>query len=120
MEDSGIGVVTRLGLDQAIALTRLALRSHGFGILSEMTTGDRSHLFMSIFERVVSIGNLGGQGLDVGDHLQCHVVVYEEGEDTVVACLDPTEGLDGWHDLSKVVAEARKALEDAFTKVAQG
>ncbi|MEO7803623.1 MAG: hypothetical protein ABIS18_04090 [Actinomycetota bacterium] len=119
MDDFGIGVVTQLGLDRAIAATRLALRAHGFGIISEMPTGDRSHLFMSIFQRVVSTGNLGGEGLDVGDHLQCHVVVYEEGADTVVACLDPTIGFAGLPDLGDVAADARQALEDAFTKVAQ-
>lgn len=119
MEDFGIGVVTQLGLEQAVAATRLALRSNGFGIISEMSTGDRSHLFMSIFQRVVATGNLGGEGLDVGDHLQCHVVVYEEGEGSVVACLDPTVGLEGLPDLGSVAADARQALEDALTKVAQ-
>lgn len=98
------------------------MRTHGFSILSEMSAppapgGVRHHLFMGLWTRVISTGNIGGQGLDVGDHLACNVVVFEEGGITHVAALEPEQGLEGWSE-HKVAEEARKALQtmlDAIT-----
>jgi hypothetical protein len=126
----GIGVTTPLGFDQAVSRTRLALRSEGFSILSEMpvppTLGDgigRRHLFMGVWERLIAVDNLGGPGLDVGDHLPCNLVVFEEAEGeggkgtrTIVAGLDPLEGLDGWEAPDAATA-ARGALERVLEHV---
>ena len=94
-QEFGIGVRTELGFSQAVIRTRISLRAHGFSIISEMPapagigeeTG-RRHLFMAVWERLITTSNLGGPGLDVGDHLSCNVVVYEQGDSTVVAALD--------------------------------
>jgi len=120
-------VETPLGFEQAVSRTRLALRSEGFSILSEMpvppTLGDgtgRRHLFMGVWERLIAVDNLGGPGLDVGDHLPCNLVVFEEGGTTMVAGLDPLEGLEGWeaHHGSDAAAAARTALERVLEHVA--
>lgn len=123
-DDYGLGVTVTAGFEQVVARTRVALRSKGFGILSEMRTppavGEfpgRSHLFMSVWEQMTSAGNLGGPGLDVTDHLPCNVVVFEDGDSTSVAVLDPAEGLEGWAEVS-VALEARKALEGVLEEVA--
>jgi uncharacterized protein (DUF302 family) len=123
-DEFGLGVETSLGFDQAVARTRLVLRSEGFGILSEMpvppSIGDgagRRHLFMSVWEQMLSAGNLGGPGLDVGDHLPCNLVVFEQGEATVIAGLDPLEGLEGWE--APAAAAARAALERVLEQVAE-
>ena len=127
----GIGVETPLGFDQAVSRTRLALRSEGFSILSEMpvppTIGEgtgRRHLFMGVWQRLIAVDNLGGPGLDVGDHLPCNLVVFEEpggdgGQETrtMVAGLDPLEGLDGWQAPEAATA-ARDALERVLEHVA--
>src|SRR3977135_30144 len=100
MEEYGLGVTTALGFDQAVSTTRLLLKAQGFRILSEMPApaalsgaAARQHLFMGGWQRVPHPTNLGGPGLDVGDHLACNVAVFEEGSRTMVAVLDPTEGL---------------------------
>ncbi len=101
---------------------RISLKVHGFSILSEMPApvgiGDepgRRHLFMAVWEKLITTSNLGGPGLDVGDHLPCNVVVFQEGDATVVAALDPTEGLEGWTEGIREAESARKALQSALT-----
>ena len=90
MDEYGLGVMTALTFDQAVSTTRLLLKAQGFRILSEMPappaltaslqppgTGGRQHLFMSVWQRTIQVTNLGGPGLDVGDHLPCNVAVFE-------------------------------------------
>lgn len=118
----GLGVSTDLDFDQAVMRTRVVLRARGFGILSELSPppqpgSGRHHLFMSVWQRLISTGNLGGQGLDVGDHIACNIVVYEELGKTQVVVLDPSEGMEGWRD-SDVPTEARKAIEEVLEEVA--
>ena len=123
-EETGLGVRTRLGFSEAVMRTRISLRAHGFSILSEMPapagigeeTG-RRHLFMGVWEKLITTTNLGGPGLDVGDHLPCNVVVYEQGESTVIAGLDPAEGMDGWGPAAEQAQEARTALQKAFAEL---
>ena len=117
MDEYGLGVVTALGFEQAVSTTRLLLREQGFRILSEMPAppallgpAGRQHLFMGVWERLITTGNLGGPGLDVGDHLACNVAVFEEGGQTLFAVLDPTEGLEGWASAG-LAHEAKAALE---------
>ncbi len=76
---------------------------------------------MGVWERLIAVDNLGGPGLDVGDHLPCNLVVFEEtgegGTRTVVAGLDPLEGLEGWQAPDAATA-ARDALERVLEHVA--
>lgn len=117
----GLGVRTDASFDQVVSRARLSLRVHGFSILSEMPApagiGDESgrrHLFMAVWEKLVTSGNLGGPHLDVGDHLPCNVVVFQDGAQTVVAALDPTEGLEGWTEGLREAEAAREALQRAL------
>ena len=123
-EEFGLGVRTPLGFSEAVMRARISLRAHGFSILSEMPapagigeeTG-RRHLFMGVWERLITTSNLGGPGMDVGDHLSCNVVVYEQGDSTVIAGLDPSEGMDGWGPAAEQAQEAKIALEKAFAEL---
>lgn len=124
-EEFGLGVETACTFEQAVLRTRVAMRSQGFGILSEMPAppgvgeaAGRTHLFMGVWQGPVALSNLGGQGLDVGDHLPVNVVVYEEGDRTMVAVLDPIEGLAGWGEGAAVAEEVRAALGRLFEQVA--
>lgn len=117
MDEYGLGVTTALGFDQAVSTTRLLLKAQGFRILSEMPapaalagSPGRQHLFMGVWQRLINTTNLGGPGLDVGDHLACNVAVFDDGGQTMVAVLDPTEGLEGWAD-GGLAEEAKAALE---------
>jgi uncharacterized protein (DUF302 family) len=124
MDEYGLGVVTALGFDQAVSTTRLLLKGQGFRILSEMPApaglvgaAGRQHLFMGVWQRVLNATNLGGEGLDVGDHLACNVAVFEDGGQTMVAVLDPTEGLEGWATAG-LAEEAKAALEVVLSGLA--
>ena len=124
MEEYGLGVATALGFDQAVSTTRLLLKAQGFRILSEMPApaalaeqAGRQHLFMGVWQRIINTTNLGGPGLDVGDHLACNVAVFEEGSRTMVAVLDPTEGLEGWASTG-LAEEAKAALEVVLSGLA--
>lgn len=102
--------------------TRISLRAHGFSIISEMPApagvGEgigRRHLFMAVWQQMTASSNLGGQGLDLGDHLPCNVAVFEEEDWTVVAGLDPAQGMEGWpqaDDALKARDALVKAMED--------
>jgi uncharacterized protein (DUF302 family) len=124
MDEYGLGVTTALGFEQAVSTTRLLLKGQGFRILSEMPapaalaaeTG-RQHLFMGVWQRIINTTNLGGPGLDVGDHLACNVAVFEDGGQTMVAVLDPTEGLEGWAP-TDLAEEAKAALEIVLSGLA--
>ena len=123
-EEFGLGIRTDLDFKQALVRARVALRAHGFSILSEMPVpsgvgeeAGRRHLFMCVWEKLISTGNLGGPGLDVGDHVQCNVVIFEEGNSTVVASLDPAVGLEGWA-ASEDPGSASMALRRALEQVA--
>lgn len=121
MEDQteGIGIETDLPFEQVVVRTRIALRANGFGIISEMPApasigeAGRQHLFLSVWDRPVAIANLGGQGLDVGDHLHCHVVVYEQSPSTIVAALDP----EGSVADPGVASGLRAALDEVFAQL---
>jgi uncharacterized protein (DUF302 family) len=119
----GLGVATEMTFEQAVMRTRLVLRAQGFSILSEMPVpprvgeGGRRHLFLGLWSRLIATGNLGGLGLDVGDHLQCNVVVFEDGGGTVVAALDPSDGMVGW-DPSGLASEARDSLQRLLEEIA--
>jgi uncharacterized protein (DUF302 family) len=124
MEEYGLGVATALGFDQAVSTTRLLLKAQGFRILSEMPAPaalaeppGRQHLFMGVWQRIINTTNLGGPGLDVGDHLACNVAVFEDGGRTMVAVLDPTEGLEGWAPTG-LAEEAKAALEIVLSGLA--
>jgi hypothetical protein len=72
---------------------------------------------MCVWEKLISAGNLGGPGLDVGDHLQCNVVIFEHENSTFVAGLDPSVGLEGWAQGSDAES-ASVALKRALEQVA--
>lgn len=122
-EEEGLGVRLSLGFEEAVMRTRISLRAHGFSIISEMPgpvgVGEgvgRRHLFMALWQQMTAFSNLGGPGLDVGDHLPCNVAVFEEEGWTVVAGLDPAQGMEGWDRISDA-EQARAALVQALEEI---
>lgn len=122
----GLGVEPDCTYEVAVVRTRIALNSHGFGVLSEMPVpaslagAGRQHVFMCVWNRVLSEDNLGGQGLDVGDHLPCNVAVFDEAGQTLVAVLDPTEATEGGDGPTELLEEARVALEKVLDAIVEG
>lgn len=118
------GLKTRTGLDiaEAEARVRELLADQGFGILTEIdvaaTLQDKLGLDRSPY-RILGACNpqLANKALEVEDDvgllLPCNVVVYQDGDDTVVAALDPATMVDLTDNpaLAEVASDARERLE---------
>jgi len=125
-----IGFRTRLKLDyeQAVQAARAALQEEGFGVLTEIDV--RATLKAKLakdFRRYVILGAcnppLAHRALEadpsVGLLLPCNVIVYEEGDGSVVAAVDPL-GLLGVLDnpaLREVAQEAEARLRRVIKKL---
>ena len=123
MTDYGYSVEVPEGYDEAVIRARLALKAHGFSILSEMHVGgmlgpeageQRQYLFMGVWNGAMSQRRLD-QELQVAVHLPCNVVVQETGPGALVAVLDPLDTTelpaDAGTSSTEVVEEARGALQ---------
>ena len=124
----GTTVTTRLPFDEAVALTRAALATQGFGILTEIdlqatlkTKLDKD------MEPYLILGacnpQLAHQALeverDIGLLLPCNVVVRRDGEQTLVQALDPQVmvSLPGLPALQPVADEAARRLKAALDEI---
>jgi uncharacterized protein (DUF302 family) len=128
-----IGFRTKLKLDyeQAVQAARAALQEEGFGVLTEIDVRAtlKAKLAMD-FRRYVILGAcnppLAHRALEadpsVGLLLPCNVIVYEEGDGSVVAAVDPL-GLLGVLDnpaLREVAQEAEARLRRVIKKLSAG
>lgn len=118
----GLKTKTRLDLEGAEAKVRELLAAEGFGILTEIDVAATLKEKLGVTRgpyRILGACNpqLAHQALDVEDDigllLPCNVVVYQDGNDTVVAALDPATMVDltGNPALGDVAKEARVLLE---------
>lgn len=126
----GLKARTRLGMAEAEIKVRALLAGEGFGILTEIDVAATLEEKLGVARdpyRILGACNpqLAAEALenevDVGLLLPCNVVVYQDGDDTVVAALDPATMVDLTDNptLAHVAAEARGRLErviDAMTK----
>jgi uncharacterized protein (DUF302 family) len=127
----GISTTVPLSFDQALARTREALGSEGFGILTEIdvTATLRKKLDVE-FRPYIILGACNPPlahralqaELDIGLLLPCNVVVYSTDDParTVVAALDPVEALSlsGNEAVRPIAEEVRGRLERVVEKVA--
>jgi uncharacterized protein (DUF302 family) len=128
-----IGFSARLNVDyeQAVLAARAALQEEGFGVLTEIDVKATLKAKLSKdFRRYVILGAcnppLAHRALEsdpsVGLLLPCNVIVYEEGEGSVVAAVDPL-GLLGVLEnpaLCDVAEEAETRLRRAIDKLSAG
>jgi uncharacterized protein (DUF302 family) len=112
--------------EEALRRTKAALADEGFGVLTEIDVQDTLRDRLGIeFRRYVIIGACNPplahaaleRDLDIGLLLPCNVIVYEEGEGSVVAVFDPVQAmaLAGSEALTPIAEEARARLERALT-----
>jgi uncharacterized protein (DUF302 family) len=126
MTDYGYSVEVAEGYDEAVIRARLALKSEGFSIITEMHVGGllgpeagegRQYLFMGAWSPVSARRSIDSD-LEAAVHLPCNVVVHESGSSALVAALDPTEDLETGGDGSRQdAADAREALARVLHKV---
>lgn len=127
----GLKTATRLDMAGAEAKVRELLAAEGFGILTEIDVAETLRLKLGVTRspyRILGACNpqLAAEALehevDVGLLLPCNVVVYEDGEGTVVAVLDPATMVDLTDNpaLGHVASEARLRLERVIDAMSEG
>jgi uncharacterized protein (DUF302 family) len=132
MSDKSYGLRTELSIpyDQAVDKVTVALKSEGFGILTEIDVKSTLRKKLEAdFRRYVILGACNPPlayralqaELDVGLLLPCNVIVYEEGEGAVVSIIDPLTmvGVSDNPALGEVAQEARVKLQRVVDKLKQ-
>jgi len=126
----GLFVQTSKPYPEALDAVKTALRSEGFGVLTEIDVQETLKQKLGVdFRRYDIIGACNPAlartaletELDIGLLLPCNVIVYEEeqGGNCVVAALDPEAmmGVTGNERLNGVAADAKARLERALSSV---
>ncbi len=117
----GFGVGVSLPFEQAVSRTVELLKEEGFGILTQIDVQrTMKEKLGADFRRYVILGACNPPlahrafqaELHIGLLLPCNVAVYEEGEGSVVAFMDPAAalGVVGNDALRPVAEEARARL----------
>ena len=132
MSDKSYGLRTELSIpyNQAVDKVTVALKSEGFGILTEIDVKSTLRKKLDAdFRRYVILGACNPPlayralqaELDVGLLLPCNVIVYEEGEGAVVSIIDPLTmvGVSDNPALGEVAQEARAKLQRVVDKLKQ-
>lgn len=119
-----------MSFDDALAMIPEALKSEGFGVLSEIDVQDTLRKKLGVeFRRYRILGACNptlahralSTDLEIGLMLPCNVIVYEEpGGRSVVAAVDPlaTIAATGNNDLREVAATVRAKLEHVLAQIA--
>ena len=127
--DIGIRTTLNLPYEQAVQKTTDALKAEGFGVLTQVDV--KATLKQKInadFRRYVILGVCNPElahralsaNLNVGLLLPCNVTVYEEGDGSVVAVVDPVETLGVLKEDSvahEVAVEARTRLQRVISSL---
>jgi uncharacterized protein (DUF302 family) len=126
----GISTTVSLSFDEALARTRDALGSEGFGILTEIDVTATLRKKLNVeFRPYIILGACNPPlahralqaELDIGLLLPCNVVVYatDDPARTVVAALDPVEALSlsGNEAIQPIAEEVRGRLQRVVEKV---
>lgn len=130
IEQIGYGFSRTLDLPmaQAIERVKLTLKDEGFGVLSEINITDKFKEKLGVdFRNYVILGAcnppIAYQALQLeaalGLLLPCNVVVYEEGEKTVVAAIDAARMMSivGNPDLESAAAQVNEKLKRAIANL---
>jgi len=124
----GFGTTTRLPYDETVARVRALLQEEGFGVLTEIDVKKTMKQKLDAdFRRYVILGACNPRlahrafqaELEIGLLLPCNVIVYEEGDHSVVSVMDPLAALRivGNDTLQPIAREARIALERVVKRV---
>ena len=125
----GLKVTTSLTVNEAEERIRAALAEEGFGVLTEIDLAATLHAKMGVQMAPYRILGACRPQLaavavesepDIGLLLPCNVVVYGEGDRTVVAALDPRTMVDltGSAAMGEVAEDARGRLARALQTLA--
>jgi uncharacterized protein (DUF302 family) len=132
MRSFGIHARFQGPFDEAVAKVTEALRSEGFGVLTEIDIQATLAKKLGVdFRRYKILGACNPpfahraleRSLDVGLLLPCNVAIYEEGDggSTHVAAIDPLETLAarGEPALAEIAREVHEKLERVIARVGE-
>ena len=129
--DIGIRTTLDLPFEEAIQTTTDGLKVEGFGVLTQIDMkATLKQKLDADFRRYVIFGACNpslairalSANLDVGLLLPCNVIVYEEGDQSVVAAVDPMEMLSLLKEdpvVQEVAIEARTRLQRVITSLSK-
>lgn len=129
-EQCGIKAKSSRPIEETERNLREALAGEGFGVLTEIDVAATLHEKLGVERDPNSIlgarnPQLANQALDaeidVGLLLPCNVVLYRDGDDTVVAALDPATMVDLTNnpELEPIATEARVRLKKVINSMAE-
>jgi uncharacterized protein (DUF302 family) len=121
MSELGFQSTLKLSYEAALEKVTDALKTEGFGVLTSIDVKETMKKKLDVdFRKYAILGvcnpPLAHRALtarpEVGLLLPCNVIVYEQGNETVVNIIDPLSMTDLIHDpaLEAVADEARKRL----------
>ncbi len=124
----GFGRKLSIPFEEAVGAVKAALKTEGFGVLTEIDVKKTMKEKLGAnFRPYVILGACNpplahqalSADLEVGLLLPCNVVVYEEGEGSVVRVMDPEAALSvaGVESLRPVAAQAKSKLERALASL---
>jgi uncharacterized protein (DUF302 family) len=130
-EKGSLRVRLSVPYEKALDMARAALKAEGFGVLTEIDVkatlkakiGADFRKYDILGACNPSIAFMGLQRhLELGLLLPCNVIVYEEGDGSVVSIQDPAEMLGITHnpDLEEVATIARGHLERVIAALGSG
>jgi len=131
MENIGLTAQLSVPYEEAIERATAALKAEGFGVLTEIDVkATMKKKLDADFRRYVILGACNpplahkalSASLDIGLLLPCNVIVYEEGEGSVVSLVDPMSmmRMTGAEGLDEMAQEARQRLERVRDALAAG
>jgi len=110
------GIQRKVPLDYEVVLAKLpeALKTEGFGVLTEIDVRDTLRAKLGVeFRRYKILGACNPPlahrvlqaELGAGVMLPCNVIVYEDGDQTIVIAVDPLETFAARDDRLRPIAE---------------
>ncbi|MBN9387456.1 MAG: DUF302 domain-containing protein [Chloroflexi bacterium] len=124
----GFGKEVNLAFTEAVARTKAALKEQGFGVLTEIDMKQtlkekrgidfRNYAILGACNPPLAEKALGAE-LEIGLLLPCNVIVYEQGESSVVKAMDPETALGIVNNpaLLEVAGEAKSRLQKALASL---
>lgn len=116
-----------ISYDDALARIPDALKSEGFGVLTQIDVKDTLHKKIGVdFRRYMILGACNphlahralSSELDIGVMLPCNVIVYEDDSHAVVHAVDPMQTIAATNpELKPIADEVRQRLSRALDRI---
>jgi uncharacterized protein (DUF302 family) len=115
--------------EKTIEIVTQELKKQGFGILTKIDVKEKFEEKLRInFKKYVILGAYNPSNAhkailteeNIGLMLPCHVIVYEDGDNTTVSIIRPTAamGMIDNEELKKIAANVETQLKKAFDSIA--